>query len=110
EISNTFTHPLFNDLHQIVSTETGYIAVSTGLDRIIEVDQDLDFVASYRTAEDLTPLDKCTDYRLQNTKPHEVHPNFILWHDGRPWVTRAKQHDVAPLDDLSAAIPLADVM
>ncbi len=100
QVERTISHPWFNDLHHVARIDGRLHVVSTGLDCVLEVDDD-------GTVETLHPavpgapwgrLDRDTDFRqVATTKPHQSHPNYVLEGAGRRWVTRFEQRDVSPL-------------
>lgn len=111
EVRGRLTNKLLNDVHHVHAKNGSLHVVSTGLDRVVELDKATGEVRDvHPVLEGVRDLDPAEDYRLRNTKPHLAHPNFVYFVDGEPWVTRAKQFDTAPLHDHLRAIPLADVM
>lgn len=110
QVTGKLTSPLFNDLHHVAWHGERLLAVSTGLDRVIELERDGTVQAIYPVLPDLAPLEPGKDYRLSHTKPHASHPNYVFAVGDELWVTRAKQFDCVPLNDLSRPLPLSDVM
>lgn len=104
-----FSMPLFNDLHSVALRDGEKWVTSTGLDAVLRFrgDDAFDVLA---TLDGVAPPSRAEDWRARSTKPHKCHPNHVAFVDGRPWVTRARQGDCAPLDDLSSAVKMADVM
>jgi hypothetical protein len=103
------SHPAFNDVHHAVPWNGGLLVASSGLDLVIAFDAD------FRAVEFLPVLDEpawsrfspLVDYRrVQSTKPHRSHPNFLFTIDGEPWVTRALQMDAICLRDPSKRIEI----
>jgi hypothetical protein len=48
------------------------------------------------------------DYRqVYSTRPHDCHPNYVFWLDGKPWVTRCTQEDAVALHDTRQSIDLS---
>ncbi|MEX2207490.1 MAG: hypothetical protein WEF50_14775 [Myxococcota bacterium] len=103
------SHPAFNDVHHVVPWNGGLLVASSGLDLVIAFDAEL------RAVEFLPVLDEPAwgrfspqvDYRrVQSTKPHRAHPNFLFILDGEPWVTRAQQMDAICLRDPSKRIEI----
>jgi len=75
------------------------------------------FDANFQAVEFLPVLDEpawsrfspLVDYRrVQSTKPHRAHPNFLFVLDGEPWVTRAHQMDAICLRDHSKRIDIGE--
>ena len=51
---------------------------------------------------------RTTDYRkIESTKPHKSHPNFVFELNGRTWVTRFRQRDAICLNDSGRRIDIA---
>jgi hypothetical protein len=103
------SHPAFNDVHHVLPWNEGLLVASSGLDLVIAFDAD------FRAVEFLPVLDEpawsrfspLVDYRrVQSTKPHRAHPNFLFVLDGEPWVTRARQMDAISLRDPSQRIEI----
>jgi hypothetical protein len=103
------THPAFNDVHHVLPWQGGLLVASSGLDMVIRFDAEL------RAVEFLPVLDEPAwqrfsprvDYRrVQSTKPHRSHPNFLFALDGEPWVTRAQQRDAVCLRDPTRRIDI----
>jgi len=89
--------PCFNDVHHVAPAHDGtLLAVVTGLDMVVR------FTPQGRIIEEWSVLQeppwqrfsRSIDYRkVESTKPHQSHPNFVfeLGHD--VWVTRFRQRD-----------------
>ena len=94
--------PCFNDVHHVVPTPDGnLLVVSTGLDLIVKVSRDGKVLAEWSAvAEDTwTRFSRGIDYRkVESTKPHKAHPNFVFELDGELWVTRFNQRDAVALN------------
>jgi len=94
--------PCFNDVHHVVPTPDGnLLVVSTGLDLIVKVSRDGQVLAEWSAvAEDTwTRFSRGIDYRkVESTKPHKAHPNFVFELDGELWVTRFNQRDAVALN------------
>ena len=96
-------------MHHVLPWEDRLLVASSGLDMVIAFD------AGLRAVEFLPVLDEpawsrfspLVDYRrVQTTKPHRSHPNFLFTLDGEPWVTRAHQMDAVCLRDHSKRIDI----
>jgi hypothetical protein len=91
------SHPYFNDVHHVCPTPSGALLVaSTGLDMVLEVTLDGTILREWPVLQQ-DPWERFSrdvDYRkVETTKPHASHPNFVI-HDGEQiWVSRFKQHD-----------------
>jgi len=87
--------PSFNDLHHVTPTSDGNLLVaSTGLDMVIK------FTPQGKTLAEWCVLDeepwsrfsRTVDYRkVDSTKPHQSHPNYVFELDGEIWATRLCQ-------------------
>ena len=110
QVTRSLSHPWFNDLHHVARIDGRLHVVSTGLDSVLEVDDDGE-VTTLHPAIPGSPwgrLDRDTDFRLvATTKPHQSHPNYVLTGAGQRWVTRFEQRDVAPLQG-GAGVRIAD--
>ena len=103
--------PSFNDLHHVTPTSDGNLLVaSTGLDMVIK------FTPQGKTLAELCVLDeepwsrfsRTVDYRkVDSTKPHQSHPNFVFELDGEIWATRLRQRDAICLNGSSKRIEIA---
>jgi len=102
--------PCFNDLHHVVPLSDGAIAAAnTGLDMVVKFSLEGRVISEWSVLGE-TPWSrfaKSTDYRkVQSTKPHKSHPNFIFELEGHIWVTRFHQKDAICLDDPSRRIDI----
>ncbi len=100
------THPTFNDLHGVLPTAEGYFVCNTGLDIVQQFDHSDKLVKTINVATTPTEdrFDLSDDYRnVASTKPHEVHPNQLFFHDGELWVTRCRLKSAAKVDDSSVS-------
>lgn len=101
--------PCFNDLHHVAMIGGRLAVVSTGLDMVVFLDENCR-PAEYRNVLGKEPWNRFSpdiDYRkLETTKPHESHPNYIFEIDGEPWVSRFEQKDAVCLNDLSKRIDI----
>src|SRR5437667_1326690 len=103
--------PCFNDVHHVAPSSDGNLLVaSTGLDIVIKV------TPQGKILEEWTVLDeplwsrfsRTVDYRrVESTKPHKSHPNFVFEFDGEVWVTRFRQRDAICLTDRAKRIDIA---
>ena len=54
-----------------------------------------------------TRFNRSTDYRkVESTKPHKSHPNFVFELDGDIWVTRFHQRDAIALNSSGKSIAI----
>ncbi len=101
-IRRVISHPFFNDLHHVAPGPEGTLFVAvTGLDAVAELTPEGEVLRLVSVLGG-SPWDRfspTTDYRkVPTTKPHQAHPNYLFFLDGRPWVTRFEQRDAIPLD------------
>jgi len=93
--------PCFNDLHHVAPTHDGNLLVAnTGLDMVVKFTSEGKVLAEWDVlGEDpWSRFSRAVDYRkVESTKPHRSHPNFVfeLGHD--VWVTRLSQRDAVCL-------------
>ncbi len=105
--------PCFNDLHHASPTPEGNILIAnTGLDMVVEVTPAGEILRQWDALG--RPLwsrfSPDVDYRkVESTKPHEAHPNFVFMVDKDVWVTRCCQRDAVCLTKPGCSIPLATV-
>jgi hypothetical protein len=102
-IRRVISLPCFNDLHHVAPGPDGtlYVAV-TGLDAVAQVSRDGELIrlVSVLGGDVWDRFSRDVDYRkVPTTKPHQSHPNYVFFLDGRPWVTRFEQRDAVPVDD-----------
>lgn len=97
ELRQRITLPVFNDVHHVMRSSAGtFVVTSTGLDAIFEVSPAGELLSEWSAQESAIwdRFDRAVDYRkVLTTKPHQVHPNFCLEHEGQYWVTRLIQQD-----------------
>jgi hypothetical protein len=103
--------PCFNDVHHVVPTPDGnLLVVSTGLDLVVKVSLEGKVLAEWSAvAEDTWKrFSRDIDYRrVESTKPHKAHPNFVFDLDGELWATRFNQRDAVALNDSGKRIEIA---
>ncbi len=105
---NSASYPFFQNSHHISPVENMIGVASTGLDLVVLLDQEtlepVEFLNSLGK-EPWHKFDKNIDYRkINSTKPHESHPNFIFELNGEVWTTRFNQKDAVCLRDMSKRI------
>jgi hypothetical protein len=105
-VRNVISLPCFNDLHHVTVAPDGRLFVTvTGLDAVAELERDGSLVRlkSVIGGSVWDRFSQNVDYRkVPTTKPHQSHPNYVFFLDGRPWVTRFEQRDAVPLDGKSS--------
>ncbi len=99
--------PSFNDLHHVHPSHDGnLLVVSTGLDMVIKCTPEGETLQEWCALEEepWSRFSKEIDYRkVETTKPHASHPNFVFELNGQVWVTRFRQKDAICLDDAHKA-------
>lgn len=94
--------PCFNDVHHVTPTSDGHLlVVSTGLDMVVKITPGGKTVAEWSVLDEapFARFSREIDYRkVETTKPHISHPNFVFELDGDVWVTRFNQRDAVTLN------------
>jgi hypothetical protein len=105
------SHPFFNDLHHVTPTSRGtLLAAITGLDMVVEFDRRGEILAEWSVLPEdpWSRFSRSTDYRkVETTKPHKSHPNFVFVLEGEIWATRFRQRDAVSLTGLPKRIDIA---
>lgn len=100
-IRKVISFPFFNDLHHVALAPDGCLFVAvTGLDAVAQLDPDgaLLRLTNVLGGSVWDRFSQTVDYRkIQTTKPHAAHPNYVFFLEGEPWVTRFEQADAVPL-------------
>src|SRR5215472_15970346 len=103
--------PCFNDLHHVTPASDGsLLVVSTGLDMIVRVTPEGEVLEEWSAVEESpwVRFSPTTDYRkVETTKPHASHPNFVFELDGEVWVTRFLQRDAISLNGSGKRVDIA---
>jgi hypothetical protein len=102
--------PQFNDLHHVVPTQSGGLAVAvTGLDMVIEMAMD----GTIQREHDVSGgglwkrFSRETDYRkIATTKPHAAHPNYVFMLGDEIWATRFEHRDAVSVTDTGRRIDI----
>src|SRR5919197_6503165 len=94
--------PCFNDLHHVTPCSDGnLLVVSTGLDMVLKMTPTGEVVKEWCVIDE-TPwsrFSRSVDYRrVETTKPHLSHPNFVFELNDEVWVTRFTQRDAISLN------------
>jgi len=93
--------PCFNDLHHVTPTHDGNLLVAnTGLDMVVKFTLEGKVLAAWNVlGEDpWSRFSRSVDYRkVETTKPHQSHPNFVFELSDDVWVTRFEQRDAVCL-------------
>lgn len=115
EIVQSWSNRLFNDLHHVAAIGDRFWVAATGIDSILELDRDFALVRRHPigTDEVLTRFGPDSDYReIVDTKPHEMHPNFVARWGGGTWVSNVLDEGGArAVREIgsSRTIPISDV-
>ena len=103
--------PCFNDLHHVTPTSDGnLLAAITGLDMVAKFSRRGEFLAEWSVLPEdpWSRFSRTTDYRkVETTKPHKSHPNFVFELNGEVWATRFRQRDAICLNDSKKRIDIA---
>src|ERR1700722_9768513 len=103
--------PALNDVHHVTVTADGNLLVAnTGLDMVIKFNLRGEGLSEWAVLDE-DPWSRFShdiDYRkVDSTKPHRAHPNFVFKLNGETWVTRFKQRDAICLEQRSKRIDIA---
>jgi len=103
-VLNYVSLPCFNDLHHVTPARDGtLLAAVTGLDMVVRLTPEGELLEEWNVLGDEPPwvrFSRAVDYRkIESTKPHQSHPNFVFELDGQVWVTRMVQRDAVCLTD-----------
>ncbi|MEW4152450.1 hypothetical protein Q0N88_20405 [Bacillus thuringiensis] len=98
KIVNYLSLPCFNDIHHVLPNgKDGVFIVNTGLDMVVEANFRGQILNAWNVVNGLLldePFRLQVDYRkLQTTKPHTSHPNYVFKIGKEVWVTRCLQKD-----------------
>ena len=103
--------PCFNDLHHVAPTSDGNLAAAiTGLDMVAKFNRNGELLAEWSVMPEApwSRFSRTTDYRkVETTKPHKSHPNFVFELNDELWVTRFRQRDAICLNDPTRRIDIA---
>jgi len=103
--------PCFNDLHHVRPLSDGTLAAAdTGLDMVVRFSRLGELVSACSVLREAawSRFSPNIDYRrVESTKPHKSHPNFVFELDGQVWVTRFRQRDAVCLSDRTKRIRIA---
>ena len=108
QVTRRISKPYFNDVHHVVcTTRDTYIITVTGLDLVVEMEQNGKIINEWSTCDTDTwsRFSRKTDYRkILTTKPHLSHPNYVFQIDDEIWVTRFEQKDAICLSEPGKSI------
>jgi len=101
QIENHISLPCFNDVHHVVPTIRNTLLVAvTGLDLVLELSGNGEILQEWSAISENTwdRFSRDVDYRkVETTKPHLSHPNFVFQVGDDVWVTRFEQKDAVCL-------------
>jgi hypothetical protein len=111
EVTRYISLPCFNDLHHVVPASDGtLLAAVTGLDMVARFTTEGELVEAWSVLPEpaWSRFSQTIDYRkIESTKPHKSHPNFVFELDGKIWVTRFHQRDAICLNGSGRRIEIA---
>ncbi len=94
--------PCFNDLHHVCPSSDGaLLAANTGLEMVVKFTREGELLQVWNVLQEppWARFSSAVDYRkVETTKPHLSHPNFVFELDGEFWVTRFYQRDAISLN------------
>ena len=103
--------PCFNDAHHVAPARDGNLLVAnTGLDMVVKFTPEGKVLEQWNVLnqDPWSQFSRQTDYRkVDSTKPHKSHPNFVFELDGEVWVTRFRQRDAVALNGSAKRIDIA---
>lgn len=103
--------PALNDVHHVTPTSDGNLLVAnTGLDMVIKFTLQGEVLSEWSVLDEdpWSRFSRDIDYRkVDSTKPHQSHPNFVFELNRETWATRFRQRDAICLDDRSKRIDIA---
>lgn len=106
----TISHPCFNNIHSVAVRDDKLYVTSTGLDNVVILDKlsgEILDIINTEGKDCWHRFDPQVDYRkMHSTRPHAVHPNFVFFLDGEPWVTRCDLQDAVRIYDIRERIAL----
>jgi hypothetical protein len=103
--------PCFNDLHHVAPLSDGTLAAAnTGLDMVVRFSRTGEVLSACGVLNE-NPWSRFSpdiDYRrVESTKPHRSHPNFVFELNDQVWVTRFRQRDAICTADRAKRIEIA---
>lgn len=111
QLQATYSHPCFQNVHSVAIRGDELYVTSTGLDMVAVLrkgDGALLRVLNTDGKPTWHRFSENVDYRqVYSTRPHDCHPNFVLWIDDQPWVTRCTQEDIVALHDVTQRIDIS---
>jgi len=100
----------FNDLHHVAPAHDGnLLTANTGLDMVLKLTRAGDVLEEWSVLDEApwSRFSREIDYRkVETTKPHQSHPNYVFELEGQVWVTRFHQRDAICLENRAKRIPI----
>ena len=108
---NYVSLPCFNDVHHVMPSWDGtLLAAVTGLDMVVRFTLQGELLDQWSVLQQppWQRFSPAIDYRrVESTKPHQSHPNFVFELNHDVWVTRLVQRDAICLTEPSKRIDIA---
>jgi hypothetical protein len=108
---NYVSLPCFNDVHHVAPARDGtLLVVSTGLDMVVRLTPAGELLQAWSVLPEApwTRFSAAVDYRkIDSTKPHQSHPNYVFELGDEVWATRFQQRDAVCLQNPSRRIDIA---
>jgi hypothetical protein len=105
-----FSLPCFHDLHHVAPAPDGTVlVVDTGLDAVVRCSAAGELLELWNVVGEpgWGKFDPSEDYRrVDTTKPHAAHPNYVFHLEGQPWVTRFQQRDAVRVGNVADRLPV----
>jgi hypothetical protein len=102
--------PSFNDLHHVAPAHDGNLLIAnTGLDMVLKITRAGEVQQEWSVLDESpwSRFSRGVDYRkVETTKPHQSHPNYVFELEEKVWVTRFHQRDAICLEDRAKRIPI----
>ena len=102
--------PFLQNMHHIAPVVGRIGVASTGLDLVVLLDPETLEPEEFFNSLGKDPWHRFSaneDYRkINSTKPHESHPNFVFELNNQLWTTRFNQKDAVCLQDMSKRIEI----
>jgi len=111
QLVNYVSLPCFNDVHHVTPARDGtLLAAVTGLDMVVRFTLQGELIEEWGVLQEPPwhRFSRAIDYRkVETTKPHQSHPNFVFELGDDVWVTRLVQRDAVCLTDAGKRIDIA---
>lgn len=102
-LDGQWSHPWMNSVHHALPLDDGGVLVTaTGLDMVLDLAPSGDLRKAYDLADEpaFARFDRNLDFRRVNsTKPHYCHINYLFRVDGRLFATRFQQRDAVNIQE-----------